>query len=80
NTNQLCSMMQTVIGFFLEATNIPESVQQVLAHGGVSVGTATLGRKLASIHAEKKATLKTLGTSCIMAFAYDNLDIIKSEH
>ncbi|KAF9503529.1 hypothetical protein BS47DRAFT_1264867, partial [Hydnum rufescens UP504] len=61
STNMRCNALQTAIGFFLEASNAPKTVCELLAHSGMSVSAATTSRMLGPLRSQCEMKLKGLG-------------------
>lgn len=74
SANSRCVAAQNVFGILLAATNTPESVREVLAHGGLTISDVTLSGLLDSVRRDCVDRLTNLGKTGLVAIAYDNLD------
>jgi hypothetical protein len=75
SSNQRCNTLQSAVGMFLESCNTPETVQELLAHMGISVSTMAINDMVNSLSKEAHTEIQRLGQSLQVAYAYDNLDI-----
>src|SRR5260370_19993780 len=74
STNSRCNAFQAVQGFFLESTNTPECVINVLAHGGWCVSVPSIANIIQSLTREQSSIIKDLGKYGLCTLVYDNLD------
>ena len=61
-------------GFFLDSTNAPQRVVDVLSQGGWSISAESITRMVRSVTEDRRKFLKTLSDTGLCAIAYDNLD------
>lgn len=74
-TNQRCNALQTLVGIFLQSGNTSEQTRNFLAHLGVSVSVASIGRAVDNLSREAKRNIQHLSSTLLTSYAYDNLDI-----
>ncbi|KAF8328524.1 uncharacterized protein EI90DRAFT_2925811, partial [Cantharellus anzutake] len=74
SSSQRCNAFQAIQGFFLDSTNTPRRVIEVLSHGGWSVSAESICHMVQSVTESLKASLKKLSDPGLYAMAYDNLD------
>ncbi|KAJ7081388.1 hypothetical protein B0H15DRAFT_786424, partial [Mycena belliarum] len=73
--NPKCNALESVFGIFLHSTNTPEKVIQALAHMGISISQTAIHRAIHSLSAETVETLRDMGQTLLVGYAYDNFDI-----
>jgi hypothetical protein len=73
--NNKCNALESIIGIFLHSTNTPEKVIQALAHMGISISLAAIHTAIHSLSLETHETLRKMGQTLIVGYAYDNFDI-----
>jgi hypothetical protein len=73
--NSKCNALESIFGIFLHSTNTPEKVIQALAHMGISISPSAINRAIHSLSAETADTLRAMGQSLLVGYAYDNFDI-----
>ncbi|KAJ7214687.1 hypothetical protein C8J57DRAFT_1600637 [Mycena rebaudengoi] len=73
--NQKCNALESVFGIFLHSTNTPEKVIQALAHMGISISPSAITTAIHSLSAETAYTLREMGQTLLVGYAYDNFDI-----
>ncbi|KAJ6617753.1 hypothetical protein B0H10DRAFT_2381488 [Mycena sp. CBHHK59/15] len=73
--NPKCNALESVFGIFLHSTNTPEKVIQALAHMGISISPSAIGTAIHSLSAETTDTLREMGHTLLVGYAYDNFDI-----
>src|SRR5260370_32729536 len=74
SSNQRCNAFQAIQGFFLDSTNVPRRVIDVLSCGGWSVLVDSIYHMIHSVTDGLKASLRKLSDPGLYAMAYDNLD------
>ena len=74
STNFQCNAFQAVQGFFLESTNTPEHIINVLAHGGWCVSMTSIANIVKTLTKEQCDIIKNLGKDGLCVLVYDNLD------
>ena len=74
STNFRCNAFQAVQGFFLESTNTPECIINVLAHGGWCVSMTSIANIVKTLTKEQCDIIKNLGKDGLCVLVYDNLD------
>ncbi|KAJ8503630.1 hypothetical protein ONZ45_g10687 [Pleurotus djamor] len=75
SSNSRCNAFQTLVGVFLHATVAPESVREFLSSIGLSISTTSIHNAVTSLAGNAEGAMKTLGSSLLTLFAYDNLDM-----
>ena len=75
STNQKCNALESVFGIFLHSTNTPEKVISALAHMGLSISVDAINKAVHLLSHETFHTLRAMGRSLLVAYAYDNFDI-----
>ncbi|KAJ8519093.1 hypothetical protein ONZ45_g3922 [Pleurotus djamor] len=75
SSNSRCNAFQTLVGIFLHATVAPESVREFLSSIGLSISTTSIHNAVTSLAGNAEGAMKTLGSSLLTLFAYDNLDM-----
>jgi hypothetical protein len=75
SSNQKCNALGSVFGIFLHSTNTPEKVIQALAHMGISISINAIHSAIHSLSKETFHTLRAMGRSLLVTYAYDNFDI-----
>ncbi|KIO01850.1 hypothetical protein M404DRAFT_28360 [Pisolithus tinctorius Marx 270] len=75
SSNQKCNAFESVFGIFLHSCNTPERVINALAQMGVSISVSAINRAVQSLSRETVQTLRTMGQSLVVGYAYDNFDI-----
>ncbi|KAF7971243.1 hypothetical protein HWV62_21560 [Athelia sp. TMB] len=75
-----CNALESVIGVFLHSTNTPQKVIDTLAHMGVSISVDAIHNAVHSLSAETYATIRDMGRTLLVAYAYDNFDIDFKTH
>ncbi|KAJ6622272.1 hypothetical protein B0H10DRAFT_1662626, partial [Mycena sp. CBHHK59/15] len=73
--NKDCNALESVFGIFLHSTNTPEKVIQALSHMGISISPSAIGTAIHSLSAETVDTLRQMGQTLLVGYAYDNFDI-----
>ncbi|KAF8192847.1 hypothetical protein K438DRAFT_1589904, partial [Mycena galopus ATCC 62051] len=73
--NSKCNALESVFGIFLHSTNTPEKVIQALAHMGISISPTAIHRAIHSLSGETFETLRDMGETLLVGYAYDNFDI-----
>src|SRR5260370_31798047 len=74
STNAQCNAFQAIQGFFLESTNTPECIINILAHGGWCVSMTLIVNMVKSLTKEWHNIIRHLGKDGLCALAYNNLD------
>lgn len=69
-------MFQVALGVYLHSTNTPDKVISTLHHAGFCVSQASISRAITSLSAEALTSLSLLGRSLLIAYAYDNFDVL----
>ena len=64
-----------MIGMFLHSCEAPETVQELLAHIGLSVSTMSTNTMVSKLSKDAKLQMKKLGHTFLVSYTYDNLDI-----
>ncbi|KAF8183269.1 hypothetical protein K438DRAFT_1444381, partial [Mycena galopus ATCC 62051] len=72
--NSKCNALESVFGIFLHSTNTPEKVIQALAHMGISISPTAIHRAIHSLSGETFETLRDMGETLLVGYAYDNFD------
>jgi hypothetical protein len=73
--NNKSNALESVFGIFLHSTNTPEKVIQALSHMGISISPGAIHSAIHSLSAETVETLRTMGQTLLVGYAYDNFDI-----
>ncbi|KAJ7721904.1 hypothetical protein B0H16DRAFT_1790230 [Mycena metata] len=73
--NNKSNALESVFGVFLHSTNTPEKVIQALAHMGISISPSAIHSAIHSLSQETIETLRTMGQTLLVGYAYDNFDI-----
>ncbi|KAJ7105154.1 hypothetical protein C8R44DRAFT_529514, partial [Mycena epipterygia] len=73
--NNKCNALESVFGIFLHSTNTPEKVIQALAHMGISISPAAIHTAIHALSAETVITLRQMGQTLLVGYAYDNFDV-----
>ncbi|KAF8152227.1 hypothetical protein B0H34DRAFT_821021 [Crassisporium funariophilum] len=71
NTNSL----ESIIGIFLHSCHTPQRVIDTLAHMGVSISVNTIHNAITSLSRESADTIREMGQTLLIAYAYDNFDV-----
>ncbi|KAF7973123.1 hypothetical protein HWV62_16158 [Athelia sp. TMB] len=79
-TNQRCNALESVFSVFLHSTNTPQKVIDALAHMGVSISVDAIHNAVRSLSTETHATIREMGRTLLVAYAYDNFDIDFKTH
>ena len=79
-TNQKCNALESVFGIFLHSCNTPQKVIDALAHMGISISRHTIHDAIHSLSLEPYETLRSMGQTLLVAYAYDNFDIDFKTH
>lgn len=74
--NRNCNAFQVALGVYLHSTNTPDKVISTLHHAGLCVSQASISRAIKSLSAEALTSLSSLGRKLLIAYAYDNFDIL----
>ena len=74
--NRNCNAFQVAVGVYLHSTNTPEKVINTLHHAGLCISQASISRAIKSLSAEALTSLSSLGRRLLIAYAYDNFDIL----
>ena len=72
----MSNAFQVALGVYLHLTNTPDKVISTLHHAGLCVSQASISRAITSLSAEALASLSSLGRSLLIAYAYDNFDVL----
>jgi len=75
STNQKTNALESIIGIFLHSCGTPEKVIKTLTHMGVSILVNAVHQVIMSLSAESANTLRELGQTFLIAYAYDNFDV-----
>ncbi|KAJ7715495.1 hypothetical protein B0H14DRAFT_2302275, partial [Mycena olivaceomarginata] len=75
STNQKSNALESVFGIFLHALNTPSKVIETLAHMGLSISVDAIDDAIHSLSRETYNTLRTMGRTLLVGYAYDNCDI-----
>ena len=75
SSNQKCNALESVFGIFLHSTNTPEKVINALAHMGISISVNSIHGAVHSLSNETTETLRSMGQTLLVSYAYDNFDI-----
>ncbi|KAH7917504.1 hypothetical protein BV22DRAFT_1108559 [Leucogyrophana mollusca] len=75
STNQKCNAFESVMGIFLHSCNTPERVIHALARMGISVSVSAIHDAIRSLSRETYRTLRDMGQTLLVGYAYDNFDI-----
>ncbi|KAF8981381.1 hypothetical protein BDQ17DRAFT_1263022 [Cyathus striatus] len=75
SSNQQTNALKTIIGIFLHACKTPEKVTEALACLGISISLNTIHAAVASLSMESADTLRKMGQTHLVAYAYDNFDV-----
>ncbi|KAJ7733399.1 hypothetical protein DFH07DRAFT_944866 [Mycena maculata] len=73
--NNKSNALESVFGIFLHSTNTPEKVIQALAHMGISISPSAIHSAIHALSAETEETLRRMGQTLLVGYAYDNFDI-----
>ena len=73
--NQKCNTLKSIIGIFLHSTNSPEKVIQALVHMGILISVNAIHITINSLSCETQDTLRTMGQSLLVAYAFNNFDM-----
>ncbi|KAK7015395.1 hypothetical protein R3P38DRAFT_3321655 [Favolaschia claudopus] len=73
--NAKCNALECVFGIFLHSANTPEKVIQALAHMGISISASAIQHAIHLLSAETADTLREMGQTLLVGYAYDNFDI-----
>ena len=79
-TNQKCNALESVFGIFLHSCNTPQKVIDALAHMGITISRHTVHDAIHSLSLETYETLRKMGQTLLVAYAYDNFDIDFKTH
>jgi hypothetical protein len=79
-TNQKCNQLEAVFEIFLHSCNTPEKVIDALAHMGVSISIDSIHDAIHSPSLETYETLRKMGQTLLVAYAYNNFDIDFKTH
>ncbi|KZP32766.1 hypothetical protein FIBSPDRAFT_907052 [Athelia psychrophila] len=79
-TNQRCNALESVFGVFLHSTNTPQKVIDALAHMGVSISVDAIHNAVRALSIETHATIREMGRTLLVVYAYDNFDIDFKTH
>ncbi|KAJ7076755.1 hypothetical protein B0H15DRAFT_925103 [Mycena belliarum] len=75
STNAKCNALESVFGIFLHASNTPYKVIETLAHMGISISSDAIENAVRSLSRETRQTLRAMGETLLVGYAYDNFDI-----
>jgi hypothetical protein len=75
STNKNCNALESVFGIFLHASNTPSKVIEALAHMGISISVDAIDDAIRSLSRETYHTLRSMGQTFLVGYAYDNFDI-----
>ncbi|KAJ6567851.1 hypothetical protein B0H10DRAFT_2200069 [Mycena sp. CBHHK59/15] len=75
STNKNCNALESVFGIFLHASNTPSKVIETLAHMGISISVDAIDDAVHSLSRETYHTLRAMGQTLLVGYAYDNFDI-----
>ncbi|KAJ6586638.1 hypothetical protein B0H10DRAFT_1664532, partial [Mycena sp. CBHHK59/15] len=67
--------LESVFGIFLHASNTPSKVIETLAHMGISISVDAIDDAIHSRSRETYHTLRAMGQTLLVGYAYDNFDI-----
>ena len=73
--NPKCNALETVFGIFLHSTNTPQKVIEALSHMGISISVSAIRTAIHSLSLETHETLRAMGQTYLVGYAYDNFDI-----
>ncbi|KAJ7702952.1 hypothetical protein B0H14DRAFT_2164322, partial [Mycena olivaceomarginata] len=73
--NKNCNALESVFGIFLHASNTPSKVVETLAHMGISISPDAIHNAVHSLSHETYHTLRAMGQTLLVGYAYDNFDI-----
>ncbi|KAJ6550353.1 hypothetical protein B0H10DRAFT_1850543 [Mycena sp. CBHHK59/15] len=73
--NSKCNALESVFSIFLHSTNTPEKVIQALAHMGILISPSSISTAIHSLSAETAETLREMGQTLLVGYAYDNFDV-----
>lgn len=73
--NAKCNALESVFGIFLHSTSTPEKVIQALSHMGISISISAIHAAIHSLSIETHETLRAMGQTLLVGYAYDNFDI-----
>ena len=75
SSNQKVNALESIIGIFLHASKAPKWVIQTLSHMGISISVDLIHQAITSLSAESANTIRNLGQTLTIAYAYDNFDV-----
>ncbi|KAI6125675.1 hypothetical protein EDD16DRAFT_1474197, partial [Pisolithus croceorrhizus] len=75
NTNQKVNYLQCMLGIFLQSAHTPQKVVETLTQMGLSISVTSISSAILSLSKESNCTIKSLGCTMLMAYAYDNFDV-----
>ncbi|KAJ7187718.1 hypothetical protein GGX14DRAFT_383377 [Mycena pura] len=75
STNKNCNALGSVFGIFLHASNTPSKVIEALAHMGISISVDAIDDAVHALSRETYHTLRAMGQTFLVGYAYDNFDI-----
>lgn len=75
STNHRCNAFQILVGIFTHSCGTPETVQEFLAHAGLSVLTTTINEAINNLAKESNQCMQKHGKTLLTLYSYDNLDI-----
>ncbi|KAJ6467053.1 hypothetical protein C8R47DRAFT_1179942 [Mycena vitilis] len=75
STNSKSNALQSVFGIFLHASNTSAKVIETLAHMGISISPDAIDNAVRSLSRETYETLRAMGQTFLVGYAYDNFDI-----
>ncbi|KAJ7908542.1 hypothetical protein B0H13DRAFT_2233244 [Mycena leptocephala] len=75
STNKKCDALEGVFGTFLHASNTPSKVIETLAHMGITISVDAVENAVHSLSHETYHTLRAMGQTLLVGYAYDNFDI-----
>src|SRR5882762_9868670 len=79
-TNQKYNTLESVFGIFLHSCNTPQKVIDALAHMGITVSHNAVHDAIHSLSLETYETLRNMGQTLLVAYAYNNFDIDFKTH
>ena len=75
STNQKTNALESIIWIFLHSCGTPEKVIETLAHMGLSISVDAVHQAITSLSDKSANTLRELGQTFLIAYAYDNFDV-----
>ncbi|KAF4565704.1 hypothetical protein EYR40_002226 [Pleurotus pulmonarius] len=75
SSNQKANALGSVVGIFLHACRAPEKVVNAVSRMGLTISMGSVENAISSLSRESANTLKAMGHSLLVAYAYDNFDV-----